>query len=118
MKQIGGQAALDQLGDSKTLLMKASLEPLTNAYVLRVHPSGGYGDPYTWACTVEIDGDTATLKGVSRIPKISEARTIGPLLRSMGIARVTWERVNVALARTTSITARCLRNYDTNFDPG
>lgn len=64
--------------------------------VLRVH-LGDDGhwktrSPYTWACTIHDEGNTATLMGVTKAPTIREAAAIAKVLRQDGFADMRHER--------------------------
>jgi hypothetical protein len=60
--------------------------------VLRVHPDGGYGSPYSWACTLVLDGRIASLHGVTRAPTMGEARAIKEAMIYVGASTSEWER--------------------------
>ena len=70
----------------------ASFQPL--AGVIRVHgPGGGYGDDYTWSCSVTIVDGVAHLYGVLRAPRPSEWRAVAECLRNHGCSAVKYERM-------------------------
>lgn len=60
--------------------------------VLRVHPDGGYGSAYSWACTLVLDDKTASLYGVTRAPTLPEARAIKEALIYAGATESVWDR--------------------------
>lgn len=41
--------------------MRVSLQPMDNVLAARVHPSGDYGDDYTWGCIIEPRGEVALI---------------------------------------------------------
>jgi hypothetical protein len=63
--------------------------------VLRIGPPGfQYGDPYHFACTVVIEGDTAKLIGATGNGLIlaGERQALREILAPMGVKSVEWER--------------------------
>lgn len=74
--------------------MQASLEVLGG--IIRVHPEGAFGAPYSWSCHAQFDGPRVVLRSVQRAPTTSEARAVKVLLMEHGITDVTWERKNTA----------------------
>ena len=79
----------------------ATFQPI--AGVLRVHPFGGAGTPWTWACACVVSGDEAHLYGVLEAPTPSQWRALAKCLRDMGIARVSYERRNTDHDRIVTI---------------
>lgn len=84
--------------------MIASFE--TVAGIIRTHPEGDYGAPYTWSCHAALHGDVAYLRAAMRAPTQDEAHAIKRLLAERGITEVRWERRNTARARETRIATR------------
>lgn len=78
-----------------------SFQPLVG--VLRVHPFGGAGTPWTWACTCVVAGEEATLYGVVEAPTPGQWRALAQCLRGMGVTRVTYERRNTDHDRIVTI---------------
>ncbi len=71
--------------------------------VLRVHPFGVTGTPWTWACTCVVVGDEATLYGVLEAPTPSQWRALAQCLRGMGVTRARYERRNTPHDRTVTV---------------
>ncbi len=85
--------------------MIASLEalcPCRCAFVVRVHPEGGLGSPYTWAAVVVARGMTAEIKAALRAPTVSEARAVEAALRDAGFTRRWHERLSPGKCRPVS----------------
>lgn len=74
--------------------MPYSLEPLDNAGLLRLHPSGGYGDPWTWCCVVVRAGNTAFLEGVKEMPAGFRRRELMAFLKADGFTEAAWYRAD------------------------
>lgn len=60
---------------------------------LRVHPTGGHGSPWTWACVVEKRGELAILTLASRAPDEHERRAILSALWYAGFHERLHERI-------------------------
>jgi len=72
---------------------RADIEPL--AAVVRVIPSGAYGDPYTWSATLRwLDRYTVEVMGAMRAPRPSEWRAVRAALRKAEVRRVVWHRAD------------------------
>lgn len=86
--------------------VSVSLESITA--LLRYHPDGGYGDPYTFVATCVIDGHVATLKGAMGEYTPHVRREIAKALSSIGVRTVMYERRNAggrrSFARDTAPT--------------
>ena len=80
----------------------ASYQPLVG--VLRVHPFGGAGSPWTWACACAINEDTATIYGAVTAPTPSQWRAITECLRGMGLTKISYERRNTPHDRTVTVS--------------
>ena len=79
----------------------ATFQPI--AGVLRVHPFGELGSPWTWACTCVVTGDVATLYGVLEAPTPNQWRALAKCFRDLGVKRVTYERRNTDHDRIVTI---------------
>lgn len=77
--------------------MAVSIEAITA--LIRYHPEGGYGDPYTFVATVSIDGDLAIIKGAMGQYTSKIRREIKEALQSIGVQRVEYERRNSGRTR-------------------
>ena len=69
---------------------------------LRLHGEGGYGSPYSWACTVVADPrqpETAVLAAAMTAPPLSAIPEIAAHLVALGFRRVRWERRREGVAR-------------------
>jgi hypothetical protein len=85
----------------------ASAEPLTSAYLLRVHPApgSGIGDPFAWSCAVQVEGEVAILKGALSAPPLAAIPAIRRALRELGVRRVRFVR-RKASARVVEFDVR------------
>lgn len=73
--------------------MKASVQWIGHSIgLVRVHPAGGYGDPWTWACCIVVETGIATVYIAKLAPTFPEARAIRDLFKQLGIHTATWER--------------------------
>lgn len=73
--------------------MRASIQWLTQEIgLVRTHPVGEYGDPWTWACCIVKDGDTATVYIAEHAPTHAERSALKCLFLGAGISKVRWER--------------------------
>lgn len=71
--------------------MIASVEWLPNSSaVIRVHPRGDHGTPYSWACVFSPDGEIANIKARLRDPTHEERVAMNKVLRTMGFSAVKW----------------------------
>lgn len=78
--------------------MKASLQLLPSGgpiYVLRVHPEGDYGSPYTASATVCVADDVATIYGLTSRAGFSPAawNAVQNELHRLGVRRGYAERL-------------------------
>ena len=74
--------------------MNASFE--TIAGTIRVHPDGGYGDPYVASASVVAQGGVATIIGLSNSDDKwtpEHHRAVLDVLREQGFERARWERI-------------------------
>jgi len=72
---------------------RADIEPL--AAVVRVIPSGEFGDAYTWSATLRWqDRYTVEVLGVLQAPRPSEWRDVRAALRRAGVRKVVWHRLD------------------------
>ncbi len=62
------------------------------AGVIRYHPKGGYGDPYTFSCVAVINNEEAILKGAIGEYSKDVHRTVKDTLTALGVKRVKYER--------------------------
>lgn len=67
-----------------------SIELVTG--ILRYHPDGKYGDPYTFVCTVLLDNDTAIIKGAVGEYSRDVRERIKEALMDLGVEHVIYER--------------------------
>jgi len=75
--------------------MKCSIQWLCeHTFILRTHPTGGYGDEYTFAVTARMSDKQALLYGALKSPTMTEWRAIRTTLREMGFENAKWERKN------------------------
>jgi len=77
--------------------MSISAEEIApNIYILRGHDDGcGYGDDFSWACVVLIDGNRATVKSLVADHGATNRENyikITEWLKSRGATYVEWER--------------------------
>jgi len=70
-----------------------------HTFILRTHPDGDFGDPYTFSITCKINNQQIILYGALRAPTPMEWRAIRQSLKEMGFDHAKWERKN-KLART------------------
>lgn len=72
--------------------------------VLRLHvgPDGIVGSPYVWCCTVDRDGDVATLCGVCRAVPPGAASVVVKALRDAGITQRRHERRGIDKVRVVT----------------
>lgn len=66
-----------------------------DALIIRVGPECyEYGDPYTWCCNVEDEGDGCCLVyGATRAPTSLEKRWTVEIAKQAGFTWVRWERM-------------------------
>lgn len=89
--------------------MRCSLEYLAPDVALaRVHPEGGFGDPYKYAVVVVFrdGGRTAEIKGAMRAPTMLEWRAMKSLAKDLGVEVVRWDRVSVGAVRDVIVRLR------------
>lgn len=78
--------------------MQASIERMEDVLALRVHASGGLGDPYTWSCVIKPDDDVAVIHLAGRAPTHEERRAITKALKEYGFRAARWERRKVGVS--------------------
>ena len=88
--------------------MKASVQWLQgNGGVLRVHTGEGVIPwPWSWACTIDVEGNTAKLYGVVRAPTTEELVCIRETFKRMGIEWAEWERDKPRGVRNVRVRVR------------
>lgn len=80
--------------------MKASAQLITDGFAIRVHPEGGYGDPYIWSCLVTVDTDgVGVIQLVNQRPSPGVKKAVAECLMDLGIPEVRWERRKEGSAR-------------------
>lgn len=74
------------------MAISASLDPI--AYVLRLHPDGGYGSPYIGSATIIRTGDTAEIQGMTVEGRFTAGhwRAVVDALRAVGIRLMVFDR--------------------------
>ena len=81
--------------------MQASIMEMEHALAVRVHPTGGYGDDYSWCCVIRPYGDLAVVELALISPTPDERRAAIAAIKARGFRRVQWERVVDGERRTT-----------------
>lgn len=85
----------------------ASVEPVRDALILRIHPEGGgRGDPWSWSCVVVRDPDhqdVAIIKAAPRAATRLEREAIIRALAPYGFAGARWERIRNGKVHETKI---------------